>query len=274
MASGDDLAGAVLLTASPVLFIFPKRFGVLGLAGKSAELRLAFWGTEANNEGPDAAVVAGVDGAAGVVLFTGGCGLLKVEESTGLAPNKFSGVVAAGLGVCPDPNKESLLLACFAGWLADGTPNANVVFGVFEASALPLFAVGFPNKLLPVTELLGVAPNGPGFVVGAGVADGFVLEVDPTGVVLLVFPNILEVPVLVLPPKMLEVVEFVVPAAGVMALPKMDFGAEGVVLTVLPPPKRGVELEGGFALLAPPELFDKAGGLNLKEDETGLAGLV
>jgi len=215
MASGDDLAGAVLLTASPVLFIFPKRFGVLGLAGKSAELGLAFWGAEANNEGPDAAVVAGMDDAAGVVLFTGGCGLLEVEESAGLAPNKFAGVVAAGLGVCPDPNKETLLLASFAGWLAVGTPNANVVFGVFEAGALPLFAVGFPNRLLPVTGLLGVAPNSPGFVAGAGVidVDGLVLEAGTKAVVLLVFPKILEEPVLELPPKMLEVVEFVVPAA-------------------------------------------------------------
>jgi len=53
----------------------------------------------------------------------------------------------------------------------------------------------------------------------------------------------------------------------VAVLPKREFGAEGV------PPKREVELEGGFALLAPPGLFEKAGELKLKEDKACLAGL-
>jgi hypothetical protein len=66
MASGEDLAGTVLLTVSPLLLIFPKGLEAGGLAGGSVELVETLEGIEANNE------VAGAGEAAGVALLTEG----------------------------------------------------------------------------------------------------------------------------------------------------------------------------------------------------------
>lgn len=115
MASGDDLTGTVLLIASALLFMLPKRLGVDGLAGKS-DVELGLGAIGANKEGDAAAAVAGMaDPAAGALLFAGACGLLELEESAVLAPNKLAGVDGAGLGVWSPPNKDSLLLASFGG---------------------------------------------------------------------------------------------------------------------------------------------------------------